>query len=61
MQQLKASGIRSSTLTNEVDKKIADLVLDDQILDQVHTEIEGQPAEVTGEFTDNDEEAEIEV
>ena len=61
LQQLKASGIRSNTLTNEVDKKIADLVLDDQILDQVHTEIEGQPAEVAGDFTDNDEEAEIEV
>ena len=59
MQQLKASGIRSATLTNEVDKQIADLVLDDHLLDKVHTEIEGQ-TDVIGQFTDQDEEAEIE-
>ena len=35
LQQLKASGIRSATLTNEVDKQIADLVLDDDVLDKV--------------------------
>ena len=59
LQQLKASGIRSATLTNEVDKQIADLVLDDDVLDKVHTEIEGQ-TDVIGQFTDQDEEAEIE-
>ena len=61
LQQLKASGIRSNTLTKEVDKKIADLVLDDEILDEVHTEIEGQTSDGVGQFSDENEEAEIEI
>lgn len=61
LQQLKASGIRSNTLTKEVDKKIADLVLDDEILEEVHTEIEGQTSEGVGQFSDENEEAEIEI
>lgn len=61
LQQLKASGIRSNTLTKEVDKKIADLVLDDEILDEVHTEIEGQTSDEVGQFSDENEEAEIEI
>jgi hypothetical protein len=61
LQQLKASGIRSNTLTKEVDKKIADLVLDDEILEEVHTEIEGQTSEGVGQFSDENEEAEIDI
>jgi hypothetical protein len=46
---MKASGVRSTTLSQEVDKQIADLVLDDDKLAQAHVEIEGQ-SQVLGQF-----------
>ena len=49
LQQMKASGVRSVTLSQEVDKQIADLVLDDEKLAQSHLEIE-QGTTVLGQF-----------
>ena len=40
LQQAKASGVRSVTFQQEIDKQIADLVLDDELLAQSHNEIE---------------------
>ena len=40
LQQTRASGVKSVTLLREIDKKIADLVLDDNVLAQAHGEIE---------------------
>ena len=40
LQQTRASGVKSVTLLREIDKKIADLVLDDNVLAQAHDEIE---------------------
>jgi len=39
LQQVRASGVRSLTMMQEVDKQIADLVLDDEKLAQAHEEI----------------------
>lgn len=50
LQQMKASGVNSGTLQNEVDKKIADLVLDDELLARAHNEIDTQST-VLGQFT----------
>jgi hypothetical protein len=49
LQQMKASGVRSSTLQQEVDKQIADLVLDDDKLMQAHDEITAT-TQVLGQF-----------
>ncbi len=49
LQQMKSSGVRSVTLAQEVDKQIADLVLDDDKLAQSHLEIEGA-TQVLGQF-----------
>ena len=49
LQQVQASGVRSETLRKEVDKQIADLVLDDEALVTAHTEIEQARAAV-GQF-----------
>lgn len=49
LQQAKASGVRSVTLQQEIDKQIADLVLDDELLARAHQEIE-QGATVLGQF-----------
>lgn len=49
LQQTKASGVRSATLTREIDKRIADLVLDDETLTQAHEEIDGNTTAI-GEF-----------
>ena len=46
---MKASGVRSVTLAQEIDKQIADLVLDDDKLAQSHVEIEGA-TQVLGQF-----------
>jgi hypothetical protein len=40
LQAAKASGVRSPTFLREVDKQIADLVLDDELLARAHNEIE---------------------
>jgi hypothetical protein len=49
LQQVQASGVRSDTLRKEVDKQIADLVLDDEVLTTAHNEIEQGRAAV-GQF-----------
>ena len=56
LQKMKASGVRSATLVQELDKQIADLALDDEKLAQSHIEIEGS-AQVLGQFpvVDNDQ------
>ena len=50
LQQAKASGVRSTTFAQAVDKQIADLLLDDEMLTQAHTEIE-QGQQALGDFT----------
>ena len=49
LQQMKASGVRSATLQQEVDKQIADLVLDDENLMRAHEEITAT-TQVLGQF-----------
>ena len=51
LQQLKASGVRSVTLAQEIDKKISDLVLDDEQLARAHSEIESG-TQVLGQFNE---------
>jgi hypothetical protein len=41
LQKAKLSGVRSETFSKAVDKQIADLLLDDELLTQAHTEIDG--------------------
>lgn len=49
LQQVRASGVRSTTMLQEVDKQIADLVLDDEVLNKAHQEIEAS-TRVLGDF-----------
>lgn len=51
LQQLRATGVKSTTLAQEVDKKIADLLLDDEKLVQAHNEIDANTTSV-GDFSD---------
>ena len=37
---MRATGVQSETLNKEIDKKIADLVLDDDMLAKSHNEID---------------------
>jgi hypothetical protein len=48
---MKASGVRSVTLSQEIDKKISDLILDDENLARAHSEIESG-VQVLGQFTE---------
>jgi hypothetical protein len=57
LQQMKASGVKSKTLNQEIDKKISDLVLDDEELAKAHAEIEAVQ-ETVGRFALGDGEAE---
>lgn len=50
LQGIKASGVRSPTLQREVDKKIADLVLDDEDLARAYNEIDAAGTTVLGQF-----------
>lgn len=50
LQQAKASGVRSQTLNSAIDKRIADLILDDEELAKAHLEIE-QNSVAVGRFT----------
>jgi len=50
-QQMRSSGVRSITLMQEIDKKIADLVLDDDKLARSHLEIE-QATQALGDFNE---------
>ena len=49
LQQTRAAGVKSVTLLREIDKKIADLVLDDEVLGTAHTEIE-EATTAVGDF-----------
>ena len=51
LQQMRSTGVKSATLSMEIDKKIADLILDDEALAKVHAEIE-ETASVLGDFSD---------
>ena len=46
LQQMRATGVSSETLSKEIDKKIADLVLDDDMLVKAHTEIDSTPQQL---------------
>ena len=49
LQQARASNVQSPTFTREVDKKIVDLLLDDETLHQAHEEID--EARQLGDFS----------
>ena len=49
LQQMRSTGVKSVTLAMEIDKKIADLVLDDEVLAKAHDEIESG-SQVLGQF-----------
>ena len=49
LQQMRSTGVKSVTLAMEIDKKIADLVLDDEVLAKAHEEIESG-SQVLGQF-----------
>ena len=51
LQQMRSTGVKSVTLAMEIDKKISDLVLDDELLAKAHKEIE-ETASVLGDFSD---------
>jgi len=51
LQQMRATGVKSTVLAQEVDKKIADLVLDDEKLAKAHLEIEASTTAV-GDYSD---------
>ena len=51
LQQMRATGVQSETLNKEIDKKIADLLLDDEVLVKAHTEIEAGSQRI-GNFAD---------
>ena len=51
LQQAKASGVRSNVFAKAIDKQIADLILDDELLASAHEEIEGTQRAV-GQFTE---------
>ena len=51
LQQMRAAGVKSVTLAQEVDKKIADLILDDANLAKAHNEIE-ESTKTVGDFSD---------
>ena len=50
LQQTRASGVKSVTLLREIDKQIADLVLDDELLAKAHEEIDLN-TEAVGDFS----------
>jgi hypothetical protein len=51
LQQMRSTGVKSTTLAMEIDKKISDLVLDDEALAKAHAEIEAT-ASILGDFSD---------
>jgi hypothetical protein len=51
LQQMRATGVKSATLAMEIDKKISDLILDDEQLAKAHAEIESG-TQVLGQFTE---------
>ena len=55
LQQMRATGVKSKTLSMEIDKQIADLVLDDENLARSHMEIEASSMTI-GQFPPEPEE-----
>ena len=55
LQQMRATGVKSVTLSMEIDKQIADLILDDENLARSHAEIEAS-AMTIGQFPPEPEE-----
>ena len=53
LQKARASNIQSTTFMREVDKQIADLILDDELLHQAHEEIDSSRA--LGDFSSPEE------
>ena len=51
LQQMRATGVKSTVLAQEIDKKIADLLLDDDKLAKSHLEIETNTTAV-GDYSD---------
>mgnify|MGYP006893417514 CR=1 FL=1 len=51
LQQMRATGVKSVTLAMEIDKRISDLLLDDEALAKAHAEIEAG-TQVLGQFTE---------
>jgi hypothetical protein len=49
LQQMRSTGVKSQTLMQEIDKKISDLILDDEQLAKAHAEIESSSL-VLGDF-----------
>jgi len=54
LQQMRSTGVKSETLMQEIDKKISDLILDDEQLAKAHAEIESSSL-VLGDFEGNTE------
>jgi len=48
---MRSTGVKSVTLAIEIDKKISDLILDDEALAKAHAEIE-ETGSVLGDFSD---------
>ena len=53
LQQMRSTGVKSVTLMQEIDKKISDLILDDEALAKSHVEIESG-SQVLGQFAEQD-------
>jgi hypothetical protein len=49
LQQMRSTGVKSQTLMQEIDKKISDLILDDEQLAKAHADIESSSL-VLGDF-----------
>jgi hypothetical protein len=49
LQQMRSTGVKSVTLMQQIDKKISDLILDDEELARAHSEIEAG-AQPVGQF-----------
>lgn len=55
LQQIRATGVKSKTLSTEIDKRIADLLLDDDTLASAHKEIDASSMTI-GQFPPEPEE-----
>lgn len=58
LQQMRATGVKSATLAMEIDKKISDLILDDEALAKAHAEIESG-TQVLGQFNQPEQETQF--
>lgn len=60
LQSMRASGVKSTTLMQQIDKQIADLVLDDEELAKAHVEIESNSLGL-GQFAPVEQATEIQL